>query len=385
MSSSKRIMDIELLRGIAVLGVLFHHLQDSLFAASVPLLQRITLYTQPWWGVDLFFAISGFVIARSLIPALQGCSTRQEYWQETRNFWLRRAFRLLPSAWLWLALMLLACLFLNRSGAFGTLQANLQAILAGIAQYANFRFADSFYNYEYGTSFVYWSLSLEEQFYLLFPLLILLCRKYLVWALVLLVAVQLFTLRTPILMVIRTDALALGVLLAIWSAQPSYRRWEPTFLRRPWAGLAALLAVSLLLGFIATDRFTFTHYRIGVIALLCALLVWIASYNRDYLMPGCLFKSLMTWVGSRSYGIYLIHIPAYLLVREGIFRLQAANLPNPGGHPIPTLLIAFGLIAVLSELNYRFVEMPMRRRGVSLVQRLSLPPNAVPSSGATSC
>ena len=385
MSSERRIMDIELLRGIAVLGVLFHHLQDSLFAASVPLLQAITLYAQPWWGVDLFFAISGFVIARSLIPALQGCSTRQEYWQQTRNFWLRRAFRLLPSAWLWLALMLLACIFLNRSGAFGTLHANLQATLAGVAQYANFRFADSFYHYEYGTSFVYWSLSLEEQFYLLFPLLILLCRKHLVWALLALVAVQLFTLRTPILMVVRTDALALGVLLAMWSSQPSYLRWEPTFLRRPWAGLSALIGVSLALNFMATDRFTFTSYRIGVIALLCALLVWIASYNRDYLMPRGLFKNLMTWVGSRSYGIYLIHIPAYLLVREVIFRLQAANLPSPAGHPVLTLLIAFGLIALLSELNYRFVEMPMRNRGASLVQRLSLSRTAVPSSGATSC
>lgn len=89
--SSKRIMDIELLRGIAVLGVLFHHLQGSLFTDVVPLLHTLTEYGQPWWGVDLFFAISGFVIARSLIPALQGCSTRQEYWQQTRNFWLRRA------------------------------------------------------------------------------------------------------------------------------------------------------------------------------------------------------------------------------------------------------------------------------------------------------
>lgn len=383
--SSKRIMDIELLRGIAVLGVLFHHLQGSLFTDTVPLLQTITAFGQSWWGVDLFFAISGFVIARSLIPALQGCSTRQEYWQQTRNFWLRRAFRLLPSAWLWLVLMLLACVFLNRSGAFGTLHANVQATLAGIAQYANFRFADSFYQYEYGTSFVYWSLSLEEQFYLLFPLLILVCRKHLVWALLALVAVQLLALRTPLLMVVRTDALALGVLLAMWSARPGYVRWEPGFLRRPWAGVSVLLVIALALSVLATDRFTLTDYRIGAIAVLSAVLVWVASYNRDYLMPRGLLKSLMTWIGSRSYGIYLIHIPVYLLVREFIFRLQAAGLPSPAGHPILTILIAGGLIALLSELNYRFIEMPMRNRGAALVQRLGTSPTAVPSSGVTSC
>jgi len=383
--SDKRIMDIELLRGIAVLGVLFHHLQDSLFTGQVPLLQAIHALVQPWWGVDLFFAISGFVIARSLIPALQGCSTRQECWEQTRNFWLRRAFRLLPSAWIWLALMLLACLFINRSGAFGTLAANLQATLAGVLQYANFRFADSFFHYEYGTSFVYWSLSLEEQFYLLFPLLILVCRKHLVWALLALVAVQLLTLRTPILMVIRTDALALGVLLAMWSAQPSYRRWQPTLLRRPWAGIAVLVAITLLMSFLATDRFTFTSYRIGAIAVLSAVLVWLASYNADYLMPPGLFKRVMTWIGSRSYGIYLIHIPAYCLVRELIFRLQAASLPSPAGHPIITLLLAFGLIVLLSELNYRFIEMPMRNRGAALVKRLSASRTATPSPGVTSC
>jgi peptidoglycan/LPS O-acetylase OafA/YrhL len=383
--NSKRIMDIEVLRAIAVLGVLFHHLQGSLFTDPVPLLEKIHGWAQPWWGVDLFFAISGFVIARSLIPALQGCTTRQEYWQQTRNFWLRRAFRLLPSAWLWLALMLLACLFVNRSGAFGTLSANLQATLAGVFQYANFRFADSFFHYEYGSSFVYWSLSLEEQFYLLFPLLIVLCRKHLVWALLALVAVQLFTVRTPLLMVVRTDALALGVLLAMWSAQPSYQRWQPTLLRRPWAGISALIVIGALLSFMATDRFTFANYRIGSIAVLSALLVWIASYNRDYLMPVAGVQRVLAWIGSRSYGIYLIHIPAYQLVRELIFRLQTAGLPSPAGHPIITLLLAFGLIVLLSELNYRFIEMPMRNRGAALVKRLGTSRTAVPSSGATSC
>jgi peptidoglycan/LPS O-acetylase OafA/YrhL len=383
--SGKRIMDIEVLRAIAVLGVLFHHLQGSLFTDPVPLLEKIHAWAQPWWGVDLFFVISGFVIGRSLIPALQGCSNRREYWEQTRNFWLRRAFRLLPSAWLWLALMLLACVFLNRSGAFGTLHANLQATLAGVLQYANFRFADSFYHYEYGSSFVYWSLSLEEQFYLLFPLLIVLCRKRLVWALLALVAVQLFTVRTPLLMVVRTDALVLGVLLALWSVEPSYRRWQPDFLRNPWAGVSALVVLGALLSFMATDRFTFASYRIGSIAVLGAILVWIASYNRDYLMPAGGLQRLMAWIGSRSYGIYLIHIPAYQLVRELIFRLQGAGLPSPAGHPVITLLIAASLIVLLSELNYRFIEMPMRNRGVTLIRRLGPSRTAVPSSGATSC
>lgn len=84
--NSKRIMDIEVLRAIAVLGVLFHHLQGSLFTDTVPLLQTVHHWAQSWWGVDLFFAISGFVIARSLIPALQGCTSRRQCWEQTRNF-----------------------------------------------------------------------------------------------------------------------------------------------------------------------------------------------------------------------------------------------------------------------------------------------------------
>lgn len=381
--SSKRIMDIEVLRAIAVLGVLFHHLSGNLFGDPVPLLDAIHTWAQPWWGVDLFFAISGFVIARSLIPALRDCSNRQEYWEQTRNFWLRRVFRLLPSAWLWLALVLLMCVFFNRSGAFGTVQANLQATLAGVLQYANFRFAETFMRSEYGSSFVYWSLALEEQFYLLFPLLILLCRKHLVWVLLALVAVQLLLVRTPLLMVVRTDALALGVLLAMWSAQPGYRRWQPTFLRRPWAGVSVLVVVGLLMSYLGTDRFSTTHYRIGAIAMLSAVLVWIASYNADYLLPAGRWQRLMAWVGSRSYGIYLIHIPVYFLVREVIFRLQGAGLPSPAGHPAITILFAFGLIVLLSELNYRFIEMPMRNRGSALVQRLSISRTTVASSQAT--
>jgi peptidoglycan/LPS O-acetylase OafA/YrhL len=383
--STKRIMDIELLRAIAVLGVLLHHLRGNLFPTPVPLLEAISARADTWWGGDLFFVISGYVIARSLIPVLQGSTSGQQFWKQTRDFWIRRAFRLLPAAWLWLALMLLACLLLNHSGAFGSLSANLQATLAGVLQFANFRFADSFFRYEYGTSFVYWSLLLEEQFYLLLPVFILLFRKHLVWALLLLVALQLFTLRTPLLMSIRTDALALGVLLAIWGARASYPRWEPNLLRRLWLGALLLIGIGLLLSVLATERYTFASYRIGAMAVLCAVLVWIASYNCDYLFPRGPLKNLLTWIGSRSYGIYLIHIPAYFLVRELCFRLQSAGLPSPAGHPVLTLILAMTLILLLSELNYRLVELPMRNRGKHLVERLNPTRTAVPSSGATSC
>lgn len=362
--SGKRILDIELLRGLAVLGVVFHHLHGNLFSGSPALLDGINQRVQFWWGVDLFFAISGFVIARTLIPQLREAPTRQAFWEQARYFWIRRAFRLLPSAWLWLALILACCLLLNRSGAFGSLSANLAASLAGFLQVANFRFADSFYRYEYGASFVYWSLSLEEQFYLLLPLLILCLRRYLGWALLALVLVQFFSLRTPLLMVLRTDALAIGVLLALASLQPGYARWNPT-----------------LLGVLASEAYSLVAVRIGAIALLCGLLVWIASYDRDYLLSNGPLKRLLVWVGARSYAIYLIHIPAFYLSRELCFRLGW----DAGERPLSLLGTSLVLIVVLSELNYRFVESPCRDLGSRLVKRLSAARRVATTSGATSC
>lgn len=73
------------------------------------------------------------------------------------------------------------------------------------------------------------------------------------------------------------------------------------------------------MSYLATDAFSASHFRIGAIALLSALLVWIASYDQDYLLSAGRLQQLMGWVGSRSYGIYLIHIPVYFLVREVIF------------------------------------------------------------------
>lgn len=383
--SSKRIMDIELLRAIAVIGVLFHHIQTIPFPGGWPRLAAMADSFQLWWGVDLFFAISGFVIGRSLLPQLRGCDSPRQFWATAREFWIHRAFRLLPSAWLWLLLVLFAVFFLNRSGAFGSVQANLQATLAGFLQVANLRFADAFMRYEYGASFVYWTLSLEEQFYLILPLLVFVSRRYLVWVLLAVVLVQFFTWRAVGLSLIRTDALALGVLLSIWSLRPGYWRFEPKWLR--WPGLSVLLMGGLgsVMAWMATGHFNFSFYRFGVIAVCSAVLVWVASYDRDYLLPRSRLKTALTWVGSRSYGIYLIHIPVFFLLHELWFRFAPLGSQDVASQPWPVLACALLLIGLLSELNYRLVEMPMRLLGAQLVGRLSAARTVLPVSGAPSC
>jgi len=383
--TSKRIMDIELLRAVAVIGVLFHHIQGMPFPGGWPRLAALSGSFQLWWGVDLFFAISGFVIGRSLIPQLRGCDSSRQFWAATRAFWIRRAFRLLPSAWLWLLLVLLAAFFLNRSGAFGSIQANIQATLAGILQFANLRFADAFMRYEYGASFVYWTLSLEEQFYLILPLLVFVSRRYLAWVLLAVVLVQFFTWRAVWLSVIRTDALALGVLLSIWSLRPGYWRFEPKCLRWPGLGVVLMTALGCVMAWLATEQFNLSFYRLGIIAVLSAVLVWVASYDRDYLLPRSPLKTALTWVGSRSYGIYLIHVPVFFLLRELWFRLAPLGSSDMASHPWLALACGLSLIGLLSELNYRLVEMPMRNRGARLVERLRGASPILPVSGAPSC
>lgn len=381
--TGKRIADIEILRAIAVLGVVFHHaFYYNLFPWKIPEVLAFREQFQFWWGVDLFFAISGFVIARDLLPRLTQATQNGHFWRTAGGFWIRRAGRLLPSAWLWLALPLLAVALFNQSGVFGDLRTNLMATAAGLAQVANIRFADSFMSYQYGVTFVYWSLSLEEQFYLLLPLTALLFRRWLPLFLIALVVYQFFTLRTPMLMAFRTDAIALGVLLAIWSHHPSYQRLQPKLLGRHWLlGVTLLIVTSGVIAHISARQ----AQQISLIALLSALLVMVASYDRDYLVPQGILQRVMLWIGSRSYAIYLIHIPAFFLTREIWFRLDPASAGSDTSYMPAFAATALLLILVASELNYRFIEMPLRRRGVLLAERIEARSRSNPSNGVTTC
>lgn len=369
----RRIDDIEWLRAVAVLGVVVHHAEGNLFSWNPAWLTSLLGHFDMWSGVDIFFAISGFVIARNLLPKLQAC--QGEIGTASRRagaFWVARAFRLLPSAWLWLGLILICAWQFNRIGAFGSVHTNTMATLAGVFQVANFRFADAFANYPYGASFAYWSLSLEEQFYLMLPLVALLLRRHIAWLLVVLILAQAIMPRTLLTMSLRTDALAWGVLLALASRLPVFVRMEPRWLHdRRWLQRALTLTLVMAIAALsALESLTIGH-RVSLIAVLAVILVWLAAYNRNFLSGiDSPIKRFMVWTGQRSYAIYLIHVPAFFFIRESWFRLTGAQ-PQSGLVLTAVFLIAAAvLIALLAELNFRIVEKPLRNLGKRLASRI---------------
>lgn len=374
-SAPGRIDDIEVLRAVAIGMVLIQHVGGVLVPwlkwNGGPLYSRFSF----WSGVDLFLVISGFVIGRSLLPTLPPASEPRAFFNTALRFWVRRAWRLAPSAWLWLAVATTASAVFNSSGAFGTVVANIRCSVAAMLGLANVHFAHVFLRLPGGAMVHYWSLSLEEQFYLVLPFLVFFAGRRLPLVLILIVAAQIFIKRlgpgaSVLLGVFRTDGLALGVLLSIWSLRPGYARLEPRMLRA-WP-VRMLLPVVFLLVFAFVSRMTDDppRYLVGAVALLAAVIVWVASYDGDYLCPPGRLKRAACWMGSRSYGIYLIHIPAYLAAREFWFRLSP-NVVGPGPHHIPLLLVtAVPLTLLLAELNFRFVEDPLRRRGARIAARM---------------
>ena len=361
-----RLPEIEVLRGLAVAGVVEQHAYGNLATGTHRTGTWLLHHVHYWTGVDLFFAISGFVIARSLLPMLARTQGARGFVTTAGAFWIRRAWRLLPSAWLWLTLCLLLSAVFNRSGVFQSVHANAWAMLAGVLDFANLRFADAIYRYDYGASFAWWSLSLEEQFYVVLPPLAFLCGRFLPLLLLPVVLLTFGMPRTLVLMAFRTDAIILGVLLACWEPHATFAR-AGAWLKRLPAVLRAGLAVGLVLwlGVLGTHNPFFDRYTVGLVALVSAALVFMAAQDTGLILPEGAARRFMVWLGTRSYALYLIHIPAFLAARELWFRIGGAH------GDAPVVATGFVLLFACAELNWRYVEQPLRRRGARIAAQFA--------------
>jgi peptidoglycan/LPS O-acetylase OafA/YrhL len=249
---SRKNRDIQILRAVAITYVIAMHWVPHFLGRFGSLDIVLTNYTALWSGVDLFFCISGYVIAKSILREAVSGATFRDF---VLPFWMRRIFRLWPSAWLWAVLaVLLVCISDAPGASFDAAARALSDAAAAILNVANFHYYQCLPAHSCGSLTVYWSLSVEEQFYWIFPLLLLLLpRPALIVLLVTLAAVQIVlprpnsfeTTQPSLLWLVRTDAICLGILLALLE---SSRKWHlPSFSLVPTPLYAWVISCVLLI------------------------------------------------------------------------------------------------------------------------------------------
>lgn len=338
--------DIQALRAVAVaLVVLYHFWPNAIPGGYV--------------GVDVFFVISGFLITAQLVESLGRDGARG-----LGPFWVRRLRRLLPASLLVLAASALAVWWV---GPAQDQVLHLRAIIASSLYVSNWQFAADAVDYlgaENAPTVAqhFWSLSVEEQFYLFWPLFLLLVMaltgRRRGGRLALLIAVATVGVLSLALCLALTSSnqpyaffgtpariweFAVGGIIALTVARSSQRRLSPFIAS---VGLVAVVAA----GFAYGDAVVFP----GVAAMLPvagAAAVIAAGIDPDAAILGRIVVwTPMQWVGDHSYGIYLWHWPLIVLAPAVLERT-------------PTAAESFGLLGLcllLAWITKRLVEDPIR-------------------------
>ncbi len=311
-----------------------------------------------WTGVDLFFVLSGFLITGILIDT----QTSSNYF---RSFYMRRILRIFPLYYLVVLLGGIGYLFSRHSGGWHYLP-NPRTLVYLLFYVQNFHGMPLAYGH-------FWSLALEEQFYLLWPLVVFLVRsrRALAWTIVSLIALG-FLDRLATLLVqgrdvdlnarlqYRLDSLLVGALLALVIRNRHALRQALRV--APWVGAAGLLGF-LWIAFGVHEwqsRTTYTRlFGFPCLALFfgaCVLLAW-NNERTGSPIDRILCTRFLQFTGKYSYGLYVFHAPVMLL-----FSYVLLNPDRP--HPMAgaaRVLVGLSAIAVAygaAYLSFKFYERP---------------------------
>jgi peptidoglycan/LPS O-acetylase OafA/YrhL len=333
------------LRAIAVIAVFAYH-------------ARIDWLPGGFLGVDLFFVLSGYLITSLLLVEWEARNRI-----DLRRFWLRRARRLLPA----LVVVVLASLVLSAIFARQDLAHTRSDVFSSLFYFENWHLIaanSSYFNLMGNPSLLQhlWSLAVEEQFYIVWPLLLVPClvlvgRKRLPMIVIAGIAASAALMwilynpnGDPSRVYYGTDTraflLLMGILVAlVWPWIMRLRQAVPLL---ELLGIAALVGSVLL--FRQMQEFNPTLYRGGDLAAAFCFAVLVAAVAHPKTGIGnALGVAPLRWIGERSYGIYLWHWPIIVLV-AGV-----------NTRPSPWIVAAeAALVLAAATLSFRFIEEPIR-------------------------
>ena len=342
------------IRAIAVIMVLAYHLKLALFKSG-------------FLGVTVFFVLSGYLITGILISEVE-----EEGTIDLKNFWLRRIRRLVPAVMSMAVVIIFVSAVVNRVIFTKGCKDFLASVLGFNNWWQIFNKVSYFEAAGVPSPFTHcWSLAIETQFYLIYPLILLGIYKLvksrgegranrgLLFAGVTL----LLALISVILMIVLFDpqqdasrvyygtdtrafSLLFGALLAIlWDYRMVPRRLSASVNMV----LGSVSFAVLLVMTIAINGSSNFWYRGGqFVGTILTVLVIYTVLGRKTWLSRFLSNPVLKWIGDRSYSIYLWHYPIILLISKGIKASWWITL------------IEIVLSVVLAELSYRFIETPIR-------------------------
>ena len=358
---TKYLPSIDSLRAIAVIAVIIYHIDANYLPGG-------------FLGVDLFFVLSGYLISSLIIKEYKSTGTVNLY-----NFYVRRARRLLPAVYFMITVVLIIITLFN--GVL--LKKSYLDALFGYIYSSNWWYI--FHKLDYFDSFGsqspfkhLWSLAIEEQFYMFFPLIFLIFNRksksnnsnsklnknfiYVVLSLILvsLIAhILLFDINNINRIYFGTDTRAFSLLVGVVGAilYPMDRLSEKTTKKDNMIySIVSLVSILVLIGImINTSEYNTWLYRGGFLLVAIIGLIIIISSGRQYTFMSKLlsFKPLV-FIGKISYSLYLWHFPILVVTTP------VSEIGNPNLFYVTLRIVLIFLVATGS---YMFVETPIRKLG----------------------
>jgi peptidoglycan/LPS O-acetylase OafA/YrhL len=336
--------EIDGLRAIAVISVIFYHAQITFFSQKI--------FVGGFIGVDIFFVISGYLITSIILKELVIKGTFS-----FKNFYERRARRILP--------VLLFVILASLPFAWNYLLPSIfidfsKTILFSLGFSSNFYFnysaSDYFGSHPYKPFLHTWSLSIEEQFYIIFPLILIITFKYFKKYLFVFLLIGFFTSllisdwasikyssKAFYLIVTRAWELIAGSILAYLQIIKGYRAKNRS-LNSSMPSIGIFL-IFLSIFFFKDEVPHPSFYTLLPIFGVC-LVIWFS--NKDELITKILSSKFFVGIGLISYSLYLWHYPIFVF--NDIIKTEY------------NLFILIIIITLLSIFSYFYIELPARNK-----------------------